>query len=95
MRRGWNQRGATTIQILVILVGVIFAFMGFAVDLARLYMIRMELQTAANSAALTAAARLIGTEASAGEAAAQARLTVTAENGGEVNRYNFEKTDLT
>lgn len=91
----WNQRGATTIQILVILVGVIFAFMGFAVDLARLYMIRMELQTAANAAALTAAARLIGTEASAGEAAAQARLTVSAEDGGEINRYNFEKNELT
>ncbi len=95
MRRQPDQRGATTLQILVILVGVVFAFMGFAVDLARLYMIRMELQTAANSAALAAAARLIGTEASGGAAAAQARLTVSAEDGGEVNRYNFDKADMT
>ena len=94
MPRRRNQRGATTIQILVILVPVIFAFMGFAVDLARLYMIRMELQTAANAAALTAAARLIGTEASSSEAAAQARLTVDVENGGLTNRYNFDASSL-
>lgn len=95
MRRSRNQRGATTLQILVVLVPVMFAFMGFAVDLARLYMIRMELQTAANAAALAAASRLIGTEASSGNAASQSRLTYSTEDGGLANRYNFDVSPLT
>lgn len=82
-------------QVLVILVPVVFAFMGFAVDLARLYMVRMELQTAANAAALAAAARLIGTEASASDAASQARMTYSTEDGGLANRYNFDNASLT
>jgi hypothetical protein len=77
------------------MVPVLFAFMGFAVDLARLYMVRMELQTAANSAALSAAARLIGTEASSANAATQARFTYSTQDGGEANRYNFDVNTLT
>ena len=83
-----NQRGATSLQILVILVPVIFGFMGFAVDLARLYLVRMELQTAANAAALAAASRLIGTDASTTQAEEQVRLSLDA-GSGYGNRYDF------
>jgi Flp pilus assembly protein TadG len=83
-----DQRGATSLQILVILVPVIFGFMGFAVDLARLYLVRMELQTAANAAALAAASRLAGTDASTTQAEEQVRLSLDA-GSGYGNRYDF------
>ena len=52
------ERGATTIQLLVILVPVLFGFIGFAVDLGQLYLVRGELKVAANSMALAAAQKL-------------------------------------
>lgn len=75
-----------SVQILVILVPVLFGFMGFAVDLGRLYMARAELKAAANSAAIAAAQRLIGTDASLESASAAGQLTVAAEFG---NKYDF------
>lgn len=83
-----NQRGATALQMAAILVPVLLAFMGFAVDLSRLYLARAELQVAANAAALAAAQRLIGTEASTTEASAQALLTLDASSGFG-NKYEF------
>lgn len=80
-------------QVLVILVPVLFGFIGFAVDLARIYLIRMELQTAANAAALAAAARLIGTDAGTTQATDQARLSLDA-TAGPGNRYNFGSTNI-
>jgi hypothetical protein len=76
------------VQLLVILVPVIFALMGFAVDLGRLYLIRGELKAAANATALAAAQRLVGTDASTGNAnnAAVAALSNTA---GQGNKYDF------
>jgi Flp pilus assembly protein TadG len=53
-----------SLQLLVILVPVIFGFMGFALDLGRLYLIRGELNQAANAIALAAAQQLIGATAS-------------------------------
>jgi len=53
-----------SLQLLVILVPVIFGFMGFALDLGRLYLIRGELNQAAGSMALAAAQQLIGAAAS-------------------------------
>jgi hypothetical protein len=38
--------------VLVILVPVLFGFMGFAIDLGRMYLIRGELNTAANAMAV-------------------------------------------
>jgi Flp pilus assembly protein TadG len=73
---------------LVILVPVIFGFMGFAIDLGRLYMIRQELKTAANAMALAAAARLNGTDAAA-DAAATAAEVASAESGGLQNKFDF------
>jgi Flp pilus assembly protein TadG len=82
------RRGAVSLQMLVILVPLLFAFMGFAIDLGRMYMIRGELKTAADAMALAAAARLIGTEASLEEARAAAQLGVD-EAGGFANRYDY------
>jgi hypothetical protein len=73
---------------LAILVPVLFAFMGFAIDLSRLYLARAELQVAANAAALAAANRLIGTDASAAAAAEQAQFSLDASSGFG-NRYDF------
>jgi len=52
--------GTMSLQLLVIMVPVLFGFMGFAVDLGRLYLIRGELNEAANAMALAAAAQLSG-----------------------------------
>jgi Flp pilus assembly protein TadG len=80
------ERGSVSVQILVILVPVLFGFMGFAVDLGRLYMARAELKAAANSAAIAAAQRLIGTDASIESATTAGALTMRAEFG---NKYDF------
>ena len=47
------------------MVPVFFGFMGFAIDLGRLYLIRGELNEAANAMALAAASQLIGASAAA------------------------------
>ncbi|MBM3735266.1 MAG: hypothetical protein FJW39_05705 [Acidobacteria bacterium] len=83
-----NRRGATTFQLMVILVPVLFAFMGFAVDLGRLYMIRAELKSAANSAALAGAARLAGFDAAI-DSAGQAARDSLAEIDGFANKIDF------
>ena len=75
-------------QLLVILVPVIFAFMGFAIDLARLYLIRGELQAAANAAALAGASHLMGNDAALVQAADQAKFSFDAGNGF-ANKYDF------
>lgn len=62
--------------------------MGFAIDLGRLYLIRGELKAAANSMALAAASRLIGTDASTSNATASAQLAIE-NTGGFANRYDF------
>jgi hypothetical protein len=67
---------------------VFFGFMGFAIDLGRLYLVRGELKTAANAMALAAASRLIGTDASLTNATASATLAVE-NTGGFANRYDF------
>ena len=83
-----NKRGAVAIQLLVILVPVLFGFMGFALDLGRLYLIRGELNQAANAMALSAARQLIGTSASTDFATNAARLTIDNANQN-ANKYNF------
>jgi hypothetical protein len=83
-----GERGATTLQVLVILVPVLLAFMGFAVDLARIYLVRAELQTAANAAALAAASKLIGTDAATAAATAQAQLSYQ-NVAGFGNKFDF------
>jgi len=87
-RRSHAERGTISVQILVLLVPVIFALMGFAVDLGRLYLIRGELKTAANAMALAAAQQLIGTEEALNHATTMALLTLD-QGSGFGNRYNF------
>ena len=47
-----------SLQLLILLVPVIFGLMGFALDLGRLWLIRGELNQAANAMALAAAAQM-------------------------------------
>jgi Flp pilus assembly protein TadG len=77
------------VQVLVVLVPVFFGFMGFAIDLGRLYLVRGELQSAANAMALAAAARLIGTDVSFEQANAAAQLAIAGDEYG--NKYDFGK----
>jgi len=77
-----------SLQLLVILVPVIFGFMGFALDLGRLYLIRGELNQAANTMAIAAASQLIGTSASTDNATAAANQSLDDTNN-QANKYNF------
>jgi hypothetical protein len=77
-----------SVEILVLLVPVFFGMMGFAIDLGQLYLIRSELKAAANSMALAAASKLIGTDAAADAATTAARLTIE-NSSGYGNKYNF------
>ncbi|SPE29910.1 conserved hypothetical protein [Candidatus Sulfopaludibacter sp. SbA3] len=80
--------GAITLQLLVIMVPVLFGLMGFALDLGRLYLIRGELNQAANTMALAAAQQLLGTAASLGNATAATANSVDPSTT-TANAYNF------
>jgi Flp pilus assembly protein TadG len=77
-----------SLQLLVILVPVLFGLMGFALDLGRLYLVRTELNQAANALALAAAGQLLGTAASLDNAAARVSQAVDS-TGGTANTFNF------
>lgn len=77
-----------SIQLLVIMVPVLFGLMGFAVDLGRLYLVRGELNHAANAMAIAAAGQLIGTSASLDNATAAAYQSID-QTTGVGNKYNF------
>ena len=83
-----RDRGAASIQLLVIMVPVLFAMMGFALDLGRLYLVRGELHQAASAMALAAASQLIGTSASLDNATAAANRMLDDTNQ-TANKYNF------
>jgi len=83
-----HKTGTVSIQLLVILVPVLFGFMGFAIDLGRLYLIRGELNQAANAMALAGARQLIGTSAATDYATNSALLTLN-NTTGNANKYNF------
>lgn len=87
-RSARRKRGVTTVQVLVILVPVLFGFIGFAVDLGQMYVIRGELKTAANSMALAAAQHLIGTDQGVADATAAAQIPIETSSGFG-NKYNF------
>jgi Flp pilus assembly protein TadG len=77
-----------SLQLAVIMVPVLFGMMGFAIDLGRLYLVRGELNQAANAMALAAAAQLIGTSKSLDNATAAAQRTLDDTNHLG-NKYNF------
>lgn len=70
------------------MVPVMFGLMGFAVDLGRLYLIRGELNQAANAMAMAAAKDLNGTSGSL-EIAGQDALATVSDGQSDSNRYNF------
>ena len=76
-------RGSMAIQLAVIMVPVLFGMMGFALDLGRIYLVRGELNHAAEAAAMAAAAQLIGTSGALANATNVATQTVA------LNKYNF------
>ena len=82
------ERGAVSFQVLVLLVPVLLGFIGFAVDLGRLYLVRSELKIAANAMALSAAQLLIGTSAATANASSVSNLTVETGSGFG-NKYDF------
>ncbi|MGH9721480.1 MAG: pilus assembly protein TadG-related protein [Bryobacteraceae bacterium] len=83
-----TERGAMSLQLIVLMAPVLFGLMGFGLDLGRLLLVRGELNAAAEAAALAAAAKLIGNEAALEQANAALRLTLD-DGGGRGNRYNF------
>ncbi len=88
-RRHDSEGGAAAITTVVILVPVLFAFIGFAVDLGLLYSVKSELKAAASSMALASAQQLIGTGTST--AAGNQAASLTVETGtGFGNRYYFQ-----
>ncbi len=87
-RSSRNERGATGIQVLVILVPVLFGMIGFAVDLGQLYLIRGELKVAANAMALSAAQQLVGTDQGMVNATTAAQIPID-NASGFANKYNF------
>jgi len=87
-RNAVRRRGAAAIQIVVLLVPVLFAFIGFAVDLGIMYSIKGELKAAASSMALAAAQQLIGTDASNAAATTAAQVTIDTGSASG-NRYYF------
>jgi Flp pilus assembly protein TadG len=81
-------RGATTIQVLVLLVPVFLGLIGFAFDLGRLYSARNDLKEAANSMALAMATQLIGTDLATSTASNFGEQTVD-NSSGFGNKYDF------
>lgn len=73
---------------MVILVPIVFALIGFALDLGFLYSIKGEVKSAASAAALAAANQLIGTDV-AGVAAGNAALATYDSGNGLNNKYYF------
>ncbi|MCL4401305.1 MAG: pilus assembly protein TadG-related protein, partial [Acidobacteria bacterium] len=80
--------GSMSLQLLIILVPVLFAFMGFAFDLGRLYLIKGELSQAAASMALVSAQKLIGTTDSL-DKATEAANQIVDDSTGHGAKYNF------
>jgi Flp pilus assembly protein TadG len=82
-----------SLQLAVIMVPVLFGMMGFAIDLGRLYLIRGELNQAASAMALAAAAQLVGTSASLGNATTAAQQSLDDSNHLG-NKYNFGSLEI-
>ncbi len=87
-KRNSQERGGVSIQMLVILVPVLFGFMGFAVDLGRLYLVKGELNQAASAMATAAASQLNGTTQAA-TAAANAAQSLLDDSLNSASRYNL------
>jgi Flp pilus assembly protein TadG len=88
-----SESGAAAIQLAVILVPVVLALLGFALDLGILYSVKGELKAGANAMALAAAQQLIGTDTATAGASAAGQLTI--ENSSSFgNKYYFHGLPL-
>jgi Flp pilus assembly protein TadG len=83
-RRG----GSVSFQLVVLMVPVFLGLIGFAVDLARLYSARADLQRAASAMALAAAGELGGTDVSTEYANTASRWAINA-TANPANKYDF------
>jgi Flp pilus assembly protein TadG len=83
-----TKRGAAAVYVLITLVPVLFALIGFAVDLGILYSVKGELKAGATSMALAAAQQLIGTDTATDAATTAAQLTIE-NSSGFGNKYYF------
>src|SRR5882757_760931 len=79
-----TKRGSMSLQLAVIMVPVLFGFLGFALDLGRMYLIRGELNQAANAMAIAAAGQMLGTTASG----SNVQNALTSANA-QLYYYNF------
>ena len=86
IKRQANQRGSVMIMTAILMAGIILA-VGLCIDVARVYMVRTELQNAADAAALAAAREL--NSGSGGIQDAVTRATTI------VNNYGFNDTAVT
>src|SRR6185437_11228554 len=82
-----------SLPLLVIMVPVLLAMMGFAIDLGRLYLVRGELNQAASAMALAGASQLIGTSASLGNATTAAQQSLD-DSAGAANKYLFGSVQI-
>ena len=84
--RTGRQRGAVIITVCLTLV-FLLGFMGFALDLGRLFIVKHELQTALDSCALAAAQELDG------QPTAIARAVSAGQSAGNANRVNLQSAN--
>lgn len=87
------ERGSAGIYVLLLTSFVFFSFMVMAFDLGRLYVVRSELQTAADAAALAAATRLVGTANSTIHGGEQVTAVFDSTTGND-NRFNLRLNQI-
>jgi len=87
-----KQLGAATVYFLLFTL-VAFGLLAFATDFGRLYSIQGDLQAAADAAALSAAARLVGMADATVEAGDQITATFDPTNGND-NRFNLRQNAI-
>ncbi len=83
-----SRAGTASIQMLILMVPVFFGMMGFAFDLGRIYLIRGELNQAAQAMAMSAASKLVGTQVCLDDATTAANRVVD-DSTGHGAKYNF------
>src|SRR5262249_44019672 len=87
-----RERGSIIITTAIFML-LLFLMLGFAIDVSRIYMVRDELQNAADAAALTAARELNGGTGGIDNAVNQA-TNVIANNKGQKTKTNVSITTV-
>src|SRR5258705_3190035 len=79
-----NERGSIVIMTALSML-LLLLMVGLCIDVSRIYVVRAELQNAADAAALTAAAQLNGGDGGIDDAVARANAIVNTQGFGKVN----------